>query len=165
MNNEACLVAHIHMIKLSIAKGCLLEGKIHCAPSTDIIWYSCQVTLLAGTLMPLCEVFGSTAPDVSWTLPAGEELTSHVVFTNAFTLLLRLWRFDHPPLEHVMRDATPVGSQLSPEYLLLVRNCKLSDFGKSPKDRLMIKRLSKNLNFSLELIFMDSFPKLKCWYR
>ena len=115
--------------------------------------------------MPLCEVFGSTAPNVSWTLPTGEELTSHAVFTNAFTLLLRLWRLDHPPLEHVMGDAIPVGSQLSPEYLLLVRNSKLSAFGKSPKDRLKIKRVSKNLNICMELIFMDSFPKLKRWYR
>ncbi|MBA0655041.1 hypothetical protein Goklo_007563, partial [Gossypium klotzschianum] len=125
-----------------------------------------MVPILAGMLMPLCEVFGSTAPDVSWTLPTGEELTSHAVFTNAFTLLLRLWRFDHPPVEHVMMgDATPVGSQLSPEYLLLVRNSKVSDFGKSPKDHLKMKRLSKNLNLTLELIFMDSFPKLKGWYR
>ncbi|XVF32630.1 hypothetical protein REPUB_Repub17cG0098800 [Reevesia pubescens] len=123
------------------------------------------VPILAATLMPLCEVFGSTAPNVSWTLPTGEALTSHVVFSNAFTLLLRLWRFNHPPLEHVMGDATPVGSQLSPDYLLLLRNSKLSAFGKSPKDRLKIKRMSKNLNFSSELIFMDSFPKFKCWYR
>ncbi|XP_022771072.1 mediator of RNA polymerase II transcription subunit 33B-like isoform X1 [Durio zibethinus] len=123
------------------------------------------VPLLAASLMPLCEVFGSTAPNVSWALPTGEELTSHAVFTNAFTLLLRLWRFHHPPLEHVTGDATPVGSQLTPEYLLLVRNSKLSAFGKSSKDRLMIKRLSKNLNFSLELIYLDSFPKLKRWYR
>ncbi|XVE77752.1 hypothetical protein DITRI_Ditri13aG0087700 [Diplodiscus trichospermus] len=121
--------------------------------------------LLAGSLMPLCEVFGSTAPSVSWTLPTGEDLTSHAVFTNAFTLLLRLWRFDHPPLEHVMGDATPMGSLLSPEYLLLVRNSRLSAFGKSPKDRLKIKRMSKNLHFSMELIFMDSFPKLKRWHR
>ncbi|MBA0652952.1 hypothetical protein Goklo_020168 [Gossypium klotzschianum] len=115
--------------------------------------------------MPLCEVFGSTSPNVSWTLPTGEELTSHAVFSNAFTLLLRLWRFNHPPFENAMGDATPVGSQLTPEYLLLVRNSKLSDFGKSPKDHMKLKRMSKNLNISLELIFMDSFPKLKSWYR
>ncbi|KAA3475020.1 mediator of RNA polymerase II transcription subunit 33B-like isoform X1 [Gossypium australe] len=123
------------------------------------------VPLLAGTLMPLCEVFGSTSPNVSWTLPTGEELTSHAVFSNAFTLLLRLWRFNHPPFENAMGDATPVGSQLTPEYLLLVRNSKLSDFGKSPKDHMKLKRMSKNVNISLELLFMDSFPKLKSWYR
>ncbi|GLT47181.1 hypothetical protein SLA2020_208940 [Shorea laevis] len=120
--------------------------------------------LLAGALMPICEVFGSS-PNVSWTLPTGEELSCHAVFTNAFTLLLRLWRFDHPPLEHVMGDVPPVGSQLSPDYLLLVRNNQLASFGKLPKDRLKGKRLSRNLNFSPEPIFMDSFPKLKCWYQ
>ncbi|GMI66544.1 REDUCED EPIDERMAL FLUORESCENCE 4 [Hibiscus trionum] len=123
------------------------------------------VPLLAGMLMPLCEVFGSTSPSISWTLPTGEELTSHAVFSNAFTLLLRLWRFNHPPLENVIGDVTPVGSQLTPEYLLLIRNSKVSAFGKSAKDRLKLKRMSKNLNISLELIFMDSFPKLKRWYR
>lgn len=121
--------------------------------------------LLAGALMPICEAFGSSVPNVSWSLPAGEELSCYAVFSNAFTLLLRLWRFDHPPLEHVMGDVPPVGSQLTPDYLLLVRNNQLSSFGKSPKDRLIRKRLSKNLNFSSEPILMDHFPKLKCWYR
>ncbi|KAK8339717.1 hypothetical protein V6Z12_A08G053600 [Gossypium hirsutum] len=64
-----------------------------------------MVPLLAGALMPLCEVFGSTAPNVSWTLPTGEELTSHAVFSNAFTILLMLWKFDHPPVEHIGRAA------------------------------------------------------------
>ncbi|KAB2003432.1 hypothetical protein ES319_D11G131500v1 [Gossypium barbadense] len=139
-------------------------ASILCGASLVRGW-NIQVPLLAGTLMPLCEVFGSTSPNVSWTLPTGEELTSHAVFSNAFTLLLRLWRFNHPPFENAMGDATPVGSQLTPEYLLLVRNSKLSDFGKSPKDHMKLKRMSKNLNISLELIFMDSFPKLKSWYR
>ncbi|XVF21819.1 hypothetical protein REPUB_Repub12eG0122700 [Reevesia pubescens] len=153
-----------HLISYAPFLNVLLVG-ISPVDCTQIFSLHGLVPLLAGTLMPLCEVFGSTAPTVSWMLPTGEELTSHAVFTNAFTLLLRLWRFDHPPLEHVMGDATPVGSQLSPEYLLLVRNSKVSAFGKSPKDRLKLKRLSKNLHFSLELIFMDSFPKLKSWYR
>ncbi|EOX94836.1 Reduced epidermal fluorescence 4, putative isoform 1 [Theobroma cacao] len=153
-----------HLINYAPLLNVLLVG-ISSVDCVQIFSLHGMVPLLAGTLMPLCEVFGSTAPTVSWTLPTGEELTSHAVFTNAFTLLLRLWRFDHPPLERVMGDATPVGSQLSPDYLLLVRNSKLLAFGKSPKDRLKIKRLSKNLNFSLDIIFMDSFPKLKCWYR
>lgn len=127
------------------------------------VWCFWQAPLLAGALMPICEVFGSS--NVSWTLPKGEELSCHAVFSNAFTLLLRLWRFDHPPLEHVMGDVPPVGSQLSPDYLLLVRNNQLASFGKLPKDRLKGKRLSRNLNFSPEPIFMDSFPKLKCWYQ
>ncbi|KAG7967441.1 hypothetical protein I3843_08G099600 [Carya illinoinensis] len=123
------------------------------------------VPLLVGALLPICEVFGSCIPNVSWTLTTGEELSCHAVFCNAFTLLLKLWRFDHPPLEHVMGDAPPVGSQLSPEYLLLVRNLRLASFGKLPRDRMRSKRLSKLIKFSLEPIFMDSFPKLKLWYR
>lgn len=119
----------------------------------------CQVPLLAGALMPICEAFGSCVPN------AGEELSCHAVFCNAFTLLLKLWRFDHPPLEHVMGDAPPVGSQLSPEYLLLVRNSQLSSFGKLPRDRMKTKRLSGLLDFSVEPIIMESFPKLKRWYR
>ncbi|XVE73184.1 hypothetical protein DITRI_Ditri11bG0097000 [Diplodiscus trichospermus] len=153
-----------HLISYAPFLNVLLVG-ISPVDCVQIFYLLGLVPLLAGTLMPICEVFGSAAPSVSWPLPTGEELTSHAVFTNAFTLLLRLWRFDRPPLEYVMGDATLVGSQLSPEYLLLVRNSKLSAFGKSPKDRLMIKRLSKNLNFSLELIFLDSFPKLKHWYQ
>lgn len=123
-----------------------------------------MVPLLAGQLMPICEAFGSSPPK-SWILASGEELTCHAVFSLAFTLLLRLWRFHHPPVENVKGDARPVGSQLTPEYLLLVRNSQLASFGKSPKDRLKARRLSKLLKFSLEPIFMDSFPKLKGWYR
>lgn len=126
----------------------------------------CQVPLLAGALMPICEVFGSTVPSVSWTLPTGEELSSHVVFSNAFTLLLRLWRFDHPSVEQAIGDmGASVRSQLSPEYLLLVRNSMLASFGKSPKDQFKAKRFSKILTMSLGPIFLDSFPKLKFWYQ
>ncbi|KAJ9543363.1 hypothetical protein OSB04_023070 [Centaurea solstitialis] len=69
---------------------------------------------LAGVLMPICEVFGSCSPTVSWTLSTGERLCPLAVFSNAFTLLLKLWRFHQPALEHVMGDVTPVGSQLTP---------------------------------------------------
>ncbi|KAI4349551.1 hypothetical protein L6164_010128 [Bauhinia variegata] len=125
------------------------------------------VPLLAGALMPICEVFGSCVPDVSWNLPTGEEFSCHSVFSNAFTLLLRLWRFYRPPLESVTGDAaTPaLGSQLGPEYLLLVRNCQLASFGKSPKDRMQSKRFSKVVSLSLEPLFMDCFPRLNFWYK
>ncbi|KAK2649222.1 hypothetical protein Ddye_016711 [Dipteronia dyeriana] len=123
------------------------------------------VPLLAGALLPICEVFGSSIPNVSWALPTGENFSCHSVFSNAFTLLLRLWRFDKPPLENATGDVMPVGSQQSPEYLLLVRNCQLASFGKAPKDKMKTKRFSKNLNISVDPIFMDSFPQLKRWYR
>ncbi|XP_071717485.1 mediator of RNA polymerase II transcription subunit 33A-like [Rutidosis leptorrhynchoides] len=119
---------------------------------------------LAGVLMPICEVFGSCSPTVSWTLPTGERLCPLSVFSNAFTLLLKLWRFNQPPLEHVMGDVTPVGSQLNPEFLLMARNIQLASYGNSldnPKKR---RGIFSNLSSS-EPVFLDSFPKLTHWYR
>jgi hypothetical protein len=55
------------------------------------------------------------------------------VFLNAFALLLKLWRFNHPPLEHGVGDVPTVGSQLTPEYLLSVRNFAPSLFWKRPQ--------------------------------
>ncbi|XP_028223664.1 mediator of RNA polymerase II transcription subunit 33B-like [Glycine soja] len=125
------------------------------------------VPLLAPGLMLICEVFGSCVPDSSWTLASGEKLTHWEVFCNAFTLLLRFWRFDHLPIEQVRSDATtpPFGSLPSPECLLLVRNCKLASFGRTEKDQQRLKRWPKILCFSVEPVFMDSFPKLNFWYR
>nr|XP_043612236.1 mediator of RNA polymerase II transcription subunit 33A-like [Erigeron canadensis] len=124
------------------------------------------VAQLAGVLMPICEVFGSCSPTVSWSLPTGEHLCPRIVFSNGFTLLLKLWRFDQPPLEHAMGDATPVGSQLTPEYLLLVRNSQLSSCGNSSKGQKKRKRSIKECDMSsMDPIFLDSFPKLKLWYR
>ncbi|KAL1356344.1 hypothetical protein HN51_008348 [Arachis hypogaea] len=125
------------------------------------------VPLLAAALMPICEVFGSCVPNVSWSSASGEKNSCHAVFSNAFILLLRLWRFNHPPIEHVMAGAASpaFGSKLGPEYLLLVRNCGLAEFGKSPKDQISSRRFSKMISLPLEPIVMDSFPKLKTWYR
>ncbi|KAL5995856.1 hypothetical protein ACLOJK_025928 [Asimina triloba] len=126
-----------------------------------------QVPELAGALMPICEVFGSVAPNVSWTLPTGEEINAHSVFSSAFILLLRLWKFNHPPLEHqVPGNGAPVGSQLTPEYLLLIRNSQVMSGKKSSKDRSSNRQPSKMLtSLSTNPIFVDSFPKLKIWYR
>ncbi|OVA20077.1 hypothetical protein BVC80_1665g39 [Macleaya cordata] len=124
------------------------------------------VPQLAGALMAICEVFGSCVPNVSWTLPTGEEFNAHTVFSNAFTLLLRLWRFNHPPFEHVMGDVPPVWSQLTPEYLLLVRNSQLVASGDTPTDQNRSRRNSRVTSSpSVQPIFVDSFPKLKVWYR
>ncbi|KAI8032952.1 Mediator of RNA polymerase II transcription subunit 33A [Camellia lanceoleosa] len=123
------------------------------------------VPQLAGSLMPICEVFGSCVPNASWTLPTGEEISAHAVFSNAFALLLKLWRFNHPPLEHGVGNVPPVGSQLTPEYLLLVRNSHLVSSGNIHSDRYK-RRLSAIASSSPpKPIFVDSFPKLKVWYR
>ncbi|KAI3506728.1 hypothetical protein L1887_21291 [Cichorium endivia] len=120
---------------------------------------------LAGVLMPICEVFGSCSPTVSWTLPTGEHLCPLSVFSNAFTLLLKLWRFHQPPLEHVMGDVTPVGSQLTPEFLLLARNSQLASCANSLDQKNRRGILGRCNMLSLEPIFLDSFPKLAFWYR
>lgn len=119
---------------------------------------------LAGVLMPICEVFGSCSPTVSWTLPNGEHLCPLSVFSNAFTLLLKLWKFHQPPLEHVVGDVTPVGSQLNPEFLLMARNSQLASCRNSLNNRKNREGLFSNLS-SLEPVFLDSFPKLTFWYR
>ncbi|CAA3009761.1 mediator of RNA polymerase II transcription subunit 33A [Olea europaea subsp. europaea] len=123
------------------------------------------VPQLAGSLMTICEVFGSCVPNISWTLTTGEEISAHAVFSNAFALLLKLWRFNHPPVECGVGDVPPVGSQLTPEYLLLVRNSHLVSSGnmlKDPNRRRLAKIASSS---SPKPIFVDSFPKLKVWYR
>ncbi|RAL43521.1 hypothetical protein DM860_012662 [Cuscuta australis] len=142
---------------------------IGCAPFLNVLLVGissidCMQTLslhglvpqLAGALMPICEVFGSCAPTVSWAVTR-EELSSHAVFSNAFTLLLKLWRFDEPPFE----SATGELSRVTPEYLLLVRNRQLAS-----NNQFKCKQFSRLLDpWPSEPVFMDSFPKLKCWYR
>ncbi|KAL9410500.1 hypothetical protein AB3S75_044293 [Citrus x aurantiifolia] len=123
------------------------------------------VPQLACSLMPICEVFGSCVPNVSWTLPTGEEISAHAVFSNAFALLLKLWRFNHPPIEHGVGDVPTVGSQLTPEYLLSVRNSHLLSSQSIHQDRNKRRLSAAASSSSPEPIFVDSFPKLKVWYR
>lgn len=123
------------------------------------------VPQLACSLMPICEVFGSCMPNISWKLTSGEEISAHAVFSNVFILLLKLWKFNCPPLEHGIGDAPSVGSQLTPEYLLLVRNSHLMSAGNIRKDHNR-RRLSEIASLSSpNSVFVDSFPKLKVWYR
>ncbi|QHO37242.1 hypothetical protein HN51_003718 [Arachis hypogaea] len=124
-----------------------------------------MVPQLACSLMPICEVFGSCVPNISWRLTSGEEISAHAVFSNAFILLLKLWRFNHPPIEYGIGDVPTVGSQLTPEYLLLVRNNHLMSAGNVHKNRNR-RRLSEIASLSSpKSVFVDSFPKLKVWYR
>lgn len=104
-------------------------------------------------------------PNCSWALPTGEEISAHAVFSNAFTLLLKLWRFNRPPLEHGVGDVPTVRSQLTPEYLLLVRNSHLVSTGNVHKDRIKSRLSEVASSSSPEPVFMDAFPKLKIWYR
>ncbi|CAA0828130.1 Mediator of RNA polymerase II transcription subunit 33A [Striga hermonthica] len=122
------------------------------------------VPLLATALMPICEVFGSLAPCMSWTLNTGEVISSHSVFSNAFIILLKLWKFDHPPMVHGMGDGPPVGSNLTLEYLLSLYNSQLASH-ENLTNKITNNRPSRLLYPSRAPVFMDFFPKLKHWYR
>ena len=117
--------------------------------------------------MEISEVFGSYVPSISWTLASGEEITTYAVFSSAFILLMRLWQFNHPPLECcLMGDSAPVGSQLNPEYLLLRRNSRVLDSSNVTDNGKAFRSLSTSAkSASTHPIFVDSFPKLKVWYR
>ncbi|KAI3979886.1 hypothetical protein MKX01_042540 [Papaver californicum] len=154
-----------HLIAYAPLLNTLLVG-MAAVDSVQILSLHGLVPQLAGALMAICEIFGSCVPSISWTLPTGEEINAHSVFSNAFTLLLRLWKFNYPPLEHVIGDVPPVWSHLTLEYLLLVRNSQLVVSGNTPTCESRSRRKSVVTSSSfVEPIFVDSFPKLKVWYR
>ncbi|KAF8053707.1 hypothetical protein N665_1381s0006 [Sinapis alba] len=156
--------AESHLIGYACMLNVVIVG-IGSVDSIQIFSLHGMVPQLACSLMPICEVFGSYTPSVSWSLPSGEEISAYSVFSNAFTLLLKLWRFNHPPIEHGVGDVPTVGSQLTPEHLLLVRNSHLVSSETLTKDRNR-KRLSEVAkSASCQPVFVDSFPKLKIWYR
>eukprot|EP01018_Ginkgo_biloba_P000531 Gb_17496 [translate_table: standard] len=145
---------------------------------------------VAAALMPVCEIFGSISPAVPQTYSTGEDISIYMVFSYAFLLLLRLWKFYRPPHEHcLLGRGAPVGSELTLEYLLLLRNNQLSSSLKMTQDKnidsieeCQVKRLSvsaTNLPLSsisvkdrslglpsslVQPLFIESFPKLKAWY-
>lgn len=116
--------------------------------------------------MPICEILGSCVTNMLWSLPTGEEISAHAVFSNAFTLLLKLWRFNHPPIEYSVGDVPPVGSHLTPEYLLLLRNSSLlSTRAKTTHIDSGVEDAVASTSSSAQPVFLDSFPKLRAWYR
>ncbi|CAH8360175.1 unnamed protein product [Eruca vesicaria subsp. sativa] len=156
--------AESHLIGYACMLNVVIFG-IGSVDSIQIFSLHGMVPQLACSLMPVCEAFGSYTPSVSWTLPSGEEISAYSVFSNAFTLLLKLWRFNHPPIEHGVGDVPTVGSQLTPEHLLSVRNSHLVSSETLNRDRNR-KRLSDVArSASCQPVFVDSFPKLKIWYR
>ncbi|PKU77796.1 mediator of RNA polymerase II transcription subunit 33A isoform X1 [Dendrobium catenatum] len=153
-----------HLICHGLMMNVVLTG-ISSVDCVQIFSFHGLVPELAGALMAICEVFGACVPNITWTT-SGEEITAHSVFSNAFILLLRLWKFNHPPLEYcIMGDGAPVGSQLTPEYLLLLRNASLLSSCNSTKKRDGNSLLSTTCSSLPQPIFVDSFPKLKVWYR
>ncbi|EXB95840.1 hypothetical protein L484_010039 [Morus notabilis] len=159
-----CSGADSHLIGYAPMLNVLIVGiaSVDCVQIFSLLGL---VPQLACSLMPICEVFGSCVPNTSWTLTTGEEISAHAVFSNAFIVLLKLWRFNHPPLEHGVGDVPTVGSQLTPEYLLSVRNSLLVSSGNTFKDRNKRRLSAVASSSSPQAVFVDSFPKLKAWYR
>jgi len=149
-----------------------------------------MVPEVAAALMPICEVFGSILPTGTQSSNKGEEVSVYKIFSNAFILLLRLWKFYGCPHEHSLSGrGAPVGSELTLEYLLLLYNMRVAssvnmDFDRNTKDKenFQAKILSgsgtglpqasipskdQTLRSPLSVpqqVFIDSFPNLKVWY-
>ncbi|WZY72864.1 hypothetical protein YC2023_005104 [Brassica napus] len=87
------------------------------------------------------------------------------VYPGLFPLEKKSQHILFPPIEHGAGDVPTVGSQLTPKHLLMVRNSHLVTPETLNKDRFR-KRLSEVARAaSCEPVFVDSFPKLKIWYR
>ncbi|KAK1277157.1 Mediator of RNA polymerase II transcription subunit 33A [Acorus gramineus] len=153
-----------HLISYAPMLNVILTG-ISAVDCVQVFSLHGLVPELAGVLMPICEVFGSCIPNVKWTLPT-EDVSAYSVFSNAFILLMRLWKFNHPPLEYcIMGDAAPVGSQLTPEYLLLLRNSQVISDNFHKKCSISWRLSASANSLPTHPIYVDSFPKLKVWYR
>ncbi|KAL8158128.1 hypothetical protein AgCh_002719 [Apium graveolens] len=156
--NESHLIHYAAMLNVLL----LAITPVDCV---QIFFLHGVVPQLAGSLMPICEVFGACLPNVRWTPTTGEDLSAYTVFSNAFQLLLMLWRFNSPPIEHVLGDVPRVGSQLTPEYLLLVRNSHVvssESIWNEKNKRTSVTDLGSSFS---KPVYVASFPKLKVWYR
>ena len=141
-------------------------------------------------LMPICEIFGSISPTVLQASNSGEDISVYMVFSCAFLLLLRLWKFYRPPHEQcLLGKGAPIGSELALEYLLLLLNNHLASsfnttlensaketdqylvespsvLGSSlPEAKIPVKGQIPGASSSFaQPVFIDSFPNFKAWY-
>ncbi|KAF8397078.1 hypothetical protein HHK36_015985 [Tetracentron sinense] len=119
---------------------------------------------VAASLMPLCEAFGSLIPTSSHKSSMGDETSTYTVFSSAFLFLLRLWKFYRPPHEQcITGQGGPTGSELTLEYLLLLRNSHITSNNSAVSDK-TIKVANLLEPSSTKPIYIDSYPKLRAWY-
>ncbi|XP_004298174.1 PREDICTED: mediator of RNA polymerase II transcription subunit 33A-like [Fragaria vesca subsp. vesca] len=137
-------------------------ASILCGASLSQGW-NVQVPQLACSLMAICEIFGSCVPGSSGSQTTETETSAHTVFSNGFTLFLKLWRFDRC-FGARPADIPTVGSNLTLEYLLLLRNSHLTSSGNVSKDCNKRRLASVASLSSAHPIYLDSFPNLKAWY-
>ncbi|XP_052172561.1 mediator of RNA polymerase II transcription subunit 33A-like isoform X2 [Diospyros lotus] len=122
------------------------------------------VPQIAASLMPLCETFGSLPPGSNKKSSKGDESSVYMVFSSAFLFLLRLWKFYRPPLEHCVEGrGGAIGSELTLEYLLILRNSCIQSHNSASLDHTVT---SSNLHESArnKPMYIDSYPKLRAWY-
>lgn len=113
--------------------------------------------------MAICEIFGSCVPSGSCSHTTENETSAHTVFSNGFTLFLKLWGFDRCCGARPT-DIPTVGSNLTPDYLLLLRNSYLTSSGNVHQDHNKRRLTAVASSLSERPILLDSFPKLKSWY-
>ncbi|KAH9309641.1 hypothetical protein KI387_037552, partial [Taxus chinensis] len=166
------LVAYAPLLN-AVLKGVTTHDNVH------VLSLYGMVPQVAAALMPICETFGSISPTVPLTSYTGEEVSVYTMFSNAFLLLLRLWKFYGCPHAHSLSgQGAPVGSELALEYLLLLHNSRLAKDNENYKvknssyldtalPQVLISPEDQTFGatsaFSKPL-FIDSFPKLKVWY-
>lgn len=121
-----------------------------------------QIPEVAAALLPLCELFGSLTPPSAH--QSRENSTIYMVFSSAFLFLLRLWKFYRPPLEQgVSGRGGTIGGELTLEYLLLLRNRRISTQIPGHSDGTQSDSTSSGPMHD-KLVYIDSYPKLRAWY-
>lgn len=115
--------------------------------------------------MSICEVFGSCVSNELCTAATGEKISAHTLFSDAFTLLLRLWRFYHPPIKLRTGIVIQIEFFQTPEYLLLLRNFYLLSHGRNHQSRNKRRHKAVARSLSPHPILICTFPKMRYWYQ
>ncbi|XP_042476900.1 mediator of RNA polymerase II transcription subunit 33A-like [Macadamia integrifolia] len=152
-----------HLVDFMSMLNAVLFG-LSSADAEHILSLHGLVPEVAAALMPLCEAFGSLIPTSSHKSSMGDEISAYTVFSCAFLFLLRLWKFYRPPHEHCITErGGSTGSELTLEYLLLLRNSRIASHNSAPADETnKVSLLLESLSASP--VYIESFPKLRAWY-
>lgn len=130
----------------------------------DSKFLSLQVPEVAAALMPLCEAFGSVTPTSNHKSSMGDEMSIYVVFSCAFLILLRLWKFYKPPFEQCISGRVgAIGCELTLEYLLILRNSRIAS-NNSAANGEMGSSLEQIESTPNKPVYIDFYPNLRAWY-
>ena len=90
-------------------------------------------------------------------------MTGHMIFSEAFLQLVKLWKFHRPPLEHcLLGSGAGLGADLSLEYLLQLRNLP-STSNRFGRQRMQVPSSTYTPPPS-SVVTVESFPRLQNWY-